>query len=128
MSDNDTTPEGDSATPSPTGADLAKLFPQLAGMSSAQLAQLASQIDWRGIDLECPQAFLEIVGAELEEMFVGVIKCECGQKVRVRIDGDKLNGCPKCKAVFRTLLVVQSEDVSPSGAALAVEAILASNR
>jgi hypothetical protein len=100
---------------------------QLGELDAAAIAELADGIDWQRLDMECPAAFCEMVGAEPIDPRI-VVLCECGAKLRIALDGEHKARCPSCGTQFRHLLVVQAEDTEPSGCALAVSAILDTQR
>lgn len=110
-----------------TGADAAVAQLAAAGMDPKQLAALAAGLDWKSVDLDCPAGFVAVIGAEPVDLHVQV-SCDCGATIRVHLDGEHMSRCPRCKTVFRHVLVIQAEDADESGAALAVEAILDANR
>jgi hypothetical protein len=108
-------------SPAAEGAAPAEIDPQLA-----QLIKAALHVDWEHVELDCPPAFLECVGAELQEA-EAVIKCDCGALIRVYLDGQTVAGCPKCHARYRHLVVIQGEAWAADGCALAVKAVLEEN-
>lgn len=115
-----------SSSPAPVQAPRAG-GPQLGDLDAAAIAELADGIDWQRLDMECPAAFCEMVGAEPVDPRI-VVLCECGAKLRIALDGEHKARCPSCGTQFRHLLVVQAEDTEPSGCALAVASILEANR
>lgn len=90
----------------------------------AELVRIAARIDWEHAEIECPPAFVEVVGAELVAAHA-VIRCDCGVLVRLALDGQSIAGCPRCKARYRHLLVVQGENWAADGCAHAIAAIIA---
>ena len=117
-------PEPDAAEPAaPAAADAGDGFP----LDMMRLLAAARAVPWESVDLECPPAAVDTVGAELVEAWA-IVSCDCGQKLRIVLDGDAKSRCPKCKTVFRHLLAIQAEDATPSAAAAIIGAILDSNR
>jgi hypothetical protein len=108
------------AAPTPE-AEAEQLDAQLA-----ELVKAAMRVDWSRVELDPPPAFVEVVGAELVEAPI-VIKCDCGQLVRLYLDGESIAKCPRCQARYRHLLVVQGEAWAADGCPRAIAAILEAN-
>ena len=89
----------------------------------AETLEKAKLIPWQRIDLECPPACVQSVGAAVEDA-AAQLRCECGTVFRLDFDGEHRQRCPACKTVFRHLVVVQAEDRTPSATAEAMRAIL----
>lgn len=109
------------AAPAAEGGEAEGLDPQIA-----QLVKAAMHVDWEHTELDCPPAFLECVGAELQEA-EAVVKCDCGALIRIYLDGQTVAGCPKCRARYRHLVVIQGEAWAADGCPLAIKAILEEN-
>ncbi len=121
MTDDSTTPPGAAATPQT--ASIARTD----GVDLADLLRKARSLPWDLIYLECPGAFAETIGGELAGAWCD-LECECGTTLRIKLDGESKARCPKCKTIYRHMLIVQAEDTEPSAPALAVKAILDENQ
>jgi predicted RNA-binding Zn-ribbon protein involved in translation (DUF1610 family) len=115
----------DDASSSTTAAPAAAATAE-GGAGLAQLLRVAVSVPWESVDLDLPEHFVDVVGAELEQA-EAIIACECSTKLRVKLNGATKARCPKCGTIFRHALCVQAEDAVPSSASSIVKAILDEN-
>lgn len=89
----------------------------------AEALAKARMVPWETVDLECPPASIETVGAAVEDA-AAQLRCECGTVFRYELDGESRARCPNCKTVFRHVLIIQAEDKTPSATAATLAKIL----
>jgi hypothetical protein len=117
MSDNPQTPPEAEPEPQPPES-----FPGLA-----EILDRGRALPWTSIDLACPPAAVESIGAEIDEASA-VLTCDCGQRFRLHLTGEYPQRCPGCKATFRHLVAIQHEDRYPSAVSAIMPAILEAQR
>jgi hypothetical protein len=109
--------------PNEPAADEPDAIPPSEMPAIADALRKARLIPWDTVDLECPSASLQSVGAAVEDAACQ-LRCECGTVFRLELDGETRQRCPKCKTIFRHCLIVQAEDRTPSATAATMAAIL----
>lgn len=88
------------------------------------LLRRCAAVNWEAIDLDLPRGgYTCQVGAELDEA-AATVKCECGRALIIGLDGASRARCQGCGAVFRHVLLIQREDMTPSTGALFVAELL----
>lgn len=102
-------------------------IPRAVAPPFAELADLlrrCAAVNWETIDLDLPRGgYTCQVGAELQEAAANVT-CDCKRKLIIGLDGASRSRCPGCGAVFRHVLLIQREDMTPSTGALFVGELL----